>query len=78
MGRRDGEWVVTAELPCPGKPEQPRQAAADGEQALRLVAEHKPGAILLDLHMPVLDGIAATRRLAAEYPGVDSPSSRAA
>jgi DNA-binding NarL/FixJ family response regulator len=40
-------------------------AAADGEQALELVAEHKPDAILLDLHMPVLDGIAATRQLTA-------------
>jgi DNA-binding NarL/FixJ family response regulator len=45
-------------------------AAADGEQALELVAEHKPDAILLDLHMPVLDGIATTRRLVAEHPGV--------
>jgi DNA-binding NarL/FixJ family response regulator len=45
-------------------------AAADGEQALELVAEHKPDAILLDLHMPVLDGTAATRRLTAEHPGV--------
>ncbi len=45
-------------------------AAADGEQALDLVAEHQPAAILLDLHMPVLDGIGATRRLVAEHPGV--------
>ncbi len=34
------------------------------------MAEHKPDAILLDLHMPVLDGIGATRRRAAEHPGV--------
>jgi DNA-binding NarL/FixJ family response regulator len=45
-------------------------AAADGERALELVAEHRPDAILLDLHMPVLDGIGATRRLTAEHPDV--------
>jgi DNA-binding NarL/FixJ family response regulator len=45
-------------------------AAADGEQALDLVAEYQPDAILLDLHMPVLDGIGAIRRLTAEHPEV--------
>ncbi len=45
-------------------------AAADGEQALARVAEHEPDAILLDLHMPVLDGVGATKRLAAEHPEV--------
>ena len=45
-------------------------SAADGEQALELVASQRPDAILLDLHMPVLDGIAATRRLTEQHPGV--------
>jgi DNA-binding NarL/FixJ family response regulator len=43
---------------------------ADGEQALAAVAEHQPDAILLDLHMPVLDGVSTTERLTREYPEV--------
>ncbi len=45
-------------------------AVADGEQALAAVAEHQPDAILLDLHMPVLDGVSATKRLTREHPEV--------
>jgi DNA-binding NarL/FixJ family response regulator len=45
-------------------------AAANGEQALELVASEHPDAILLDLHMPVLDGIETTRRLSERHPEV--------
>ncbi|QMU79991.1 response regulator transcription factor [Streptacidiphilus sp. PB12-B1b] len=44
--------------------------AADGQQALEQVAEHRPDAVLLDLHMPVMDGTEATRRLTADFPQV--------
>lgn len=37
--------------------------AADGETALRLVRQQRPDVVLMDIRMPVLDGLAATRRL---------------
>lgn len=45
-------------------------SAGDGRQAIDLVAKHRPDAILLDLHMPVLDGIEATKLLVEAHPQV--------
>ena len=44
--------------------------AADGHQALRQAAALTPDVVLMDLRMPVLDGIAATKRLQVDQPDV--------
>ncbi|GGX52827.1 response regulator [Streptomyces fructofermentans] len=40
--------------------------AADGEQGLALVRAHVPDVVLIDVQMPVMTGIEATRRIAAD------------
>jgi|SRR5262252_4051581 len=61
--------------------------ASDGEQAVRIAVEHRPALILMDLSLPKLDGLAATReirqkKLLRKVPIVavsahDSPQTRA-
>jgi DNA-binding NarL/FixJ family response regulator len=43
-------------------------AAADGDEAVRLVGERRPDVVLMDLRMPRCDGVEATRRITRTYP----------
>jgi DNA-binding NarL/FixJ family response regulator len=43
-------------------------SAGDGEEAVQMVNDHAPDLVLMDLSMPVLDGVGATRAIVAQRP----------
>src|SRR5213595_4326778 len=45
-------------------------AARDGLEAIELAEAHSPDAVVIDLHMPLLDGVTAAARLRHDHPNV--------
>ena len=63
------EGLMTLLEAAPGI--EPVAAAVDGEQAVELSARHHPDVVLMDLRMPKVDGVEATRRIRDGDPAVE-------
>ncbi len=61
---RDGLVTICERLPVV----EVVGTAEDGQQALAVLADHAPDVVLMDLRMPRMDGIEATRVITAEHP----------
>lgn len=55
--KRDGRFEVLASV-------------GDGRKAIDAVREHTPDVVLMDVSMPVMDGLTATRQLKQEFPHI--------
>jgi DNA-binding NarL/FixJ family response regulator len=69
----DDQWIVCEGLQAILESDPDIQVvgvAHDGLQAVELAAQTQPDVVLMDLKMPVMNGVQATQRLLAELPGV--------